>query len=192
MATRGVNKVTILGHLGQDPDIRYMPDGSPVANLSIATSEVWKDKQTGEPHEKTEWHRVVAFRKLAEIIGQYCKKGSKVYIEGKLQTRKWQDQSGQDRYTTEIIANDLQFMSGDGQRNGPPPMGDKQPPARDDGQPAADKGQTSPSTYASAKGKPARQKPVSEDATPPDAGEEPPLPDDVPGSLVDMDDSIPF
>ena len=106
----GVNKVIIIGNLGNDPDMRYMPSGEAVANLSIATSETWTDRNTGEKREKTEWHRVVAFRKLAEIIGQYCKKGSKIYIEGKLQTRKWTDQSGQNRYTTEIIADQMQML----------------------------------------------------------------------------------
>ena len=99
----GVNKVIILGNLGKDPEVRFMPNGGGVANLTIATSESWKDKQTGEQKEKTEWHRVVMFGKLAEIAGEYLKKGSKVYIEGALQTRKWQNQQGQDQYTTEIV-----------------------------------------------------------------------------------------
>jgi len=103
MAQRGVNKVIIVGTLGQDPEIKYMPSGAAVANISLATSETWKDKQTGEKKEKTEWHRVAIFGKLAEIAGEYLNKGSKVYIEGKLQTRKWKDQSGNDRYTTEIV-----------------------------------------------------------------------------------------
>ena len=99
----GVNKVIVLGNLGKDPEVRFMPDGGGVANLTIATSESWKDKQTGEQKEKTEWHRVVMFGKLAEIAGEYLKKGSKVYIEGALQTRKWQNAQGQDQYTTEIV-----------------------------------------------------------------------------------------
>jgi len=99
----GVNKVIILGNLGKDPEVRFMPNGGGVANLTIATSESWKDKQTGEQKEKTEWHRVVMFGKLAEIAGEYLKKGSKVYIEGSLQTRKWTNQQGQDQYTTEIV-----------------------------------------------------------------------------------------
>jgi len=103
MATRGVNKVIILGNLGQDPEVKFMPSGGAVANITVATSESWKDKQTGEPKEKTEWHRVVLFGKLAEIAGEYLKKGSKVYIEGQLQTRKWQNQQGQDQYTTEVV-----------------------------------------------------------------------------------------
>jgi single-strand DNA-binding protein len=111
---RGVNKVILIGNLGRDPEIRYMPNGGAVANLALATSEVWKDKNTGEQQEKTEWHRVVLFRRLAEIAGEYLKKGSKVYIEGKLQTRKWQDNQGQDRYTTEIIGNELQMLDSRG------------------------------------------------------------------------------
>ncbi len=99
----GVNKVIIVGNLGQDPEVRFMTNGDPVANITVATSESWKDKQTGEQKDKTEWHRVVIFGKLAEITGQYLKKGSKVYLEGKLQTRKWTNQQGQDQYTTEIV-----------------------------------------------------------------------------------------
>jgi single-strand DNA-binding protein len=99
----GVNKVIILGNLGKDPEVRFMPNGGAVANLTVATSDSWKDKQTGEQKEKTEWHRVAMFGKLAEIAGQYLKKGSKVYIEGSLQTRKWQNQQGQDQYTTEVV-----------------------------------------------------------------------------------------
>ena len=111
---RGVNKVILIGNLGQDPEVKYMPNGGAVANITVATSESWKDKNTGETKENTEWHRVVFFRRLAEIAGEYLKKGSKVYIEGKLQTRKWQDQQGNDRYTTEIIANDMQMLDGRG------------------------------------------------------------------------------
>jgi single-strand DNA-binding protein len=102
MASKGVNKAIILGNLGQDPEVRYTQSGDAVATISIATSESWKDKGTGEQQERTEWHRVVFFGKLAEIVGQYLKKGSKVYVEGQLRTRKWQDQSGNDRYTTEV------------------------------------------------------------------------------------------
>lgn len=103
MAQKGVNKVIIVGNLGQDPEVRTMPSGDSVANLSVATSESWKDKNTGEQKEKTEWHRVAIFGKLAEIAGEYLKKGSQVYLEGKLQTRKWQDDQGQDRYSTEVV-----------------------------------------------------------------------------------------
>ena len=109
MASKGINKVTLIGNLGQDPETRYAQNGNAICNLSVATSESWKDQQ-GQPQEKTEWHRIVLYRKLAEIAGQYLTKGSKVYVEGKLQTRKWQDQAGNDRYTTEIVANDMQFL----------------------------------------------------------------------------------
>jgi len=111
---RGINKVILIGNLGADPDIRYTPSGSAVANLTIATSETWKDKANGERKEKTEWHKVVLFSRLGEIAGEYLKKGSKVYIEGRLQTRKWQDKSGNDRYTTEIIGNELQMLDSRG------------------------------------------------------------------------------
>jgi len=107
---RGINKVILVGNLGQDPEIRYTGSGDAVANITVATSDTWKDKVSGEQKEKTEWHRVVAFRRLGEIMGEYLKKGSKVYIEGKLQTRKWQDKDGNDRYTTEIVANDMQML----------------------------------------------------------------------------------
>ena len=109
---RGVNKVIVVGNLGQDPDTRYMPSGSAVTNISIATSEKWKDKQTGEPRERTEWHKVSMFGRLAEIAAEYLRKGSQVYIEGKLQTDKWQDKDGNDRYTTKIIANEMQMLGG--------------------------------------------------------------------------------
>ncbi|MBT3308689.1 MAG: single-stranded DNA-binding protein [Gammaproteobacteria bacterium] len=109
---RGVNKVILVGNLGNDPDVKYTADGRAIANISIATTESWKDKNTGEQNDKTEWHRVVFFNRLAEIVSEYLKKGSQVYVEGKLQTRKWQDQSGQDRYTTEIVANEMQMLGG--------------------------------------------------------------------------------
>ncbi|MEN8205623.1 MAG: single-stranded DNA-binding protein [Pseudomonadota bacterium] len=112
---RGVNKVILVGNLGKDPEVRYMPNGNAVANITLATTDSWKDKQTGEQQEKTEWHRIVMFRRLGEIAGEYLKKGSQVYIEGKLQTRKWQDNAGNDRYTTEIVANEMQML---GSRSG--------------------------------------------------------------------------
>ncbi|AGZ17812.1 single-stranded DNA-binding protein [Enterobacteria phage IME_EC2] len=105
MASRGVNKVILVGNLGQDPEVRYMPSGGAVANITIATSESWRDKQTGEQKEQTEWHRVVLFGKLAEVAGEYLRKGSQVYIEGQLRTRKWTDQSGAEKYTTEVVVN---------------------------------------------------------------------------------------
>ena len=111
---RGVNKVILVGNLGKDPEVRYMPNGNAVANITLATSESWKDKTSGEQQEKTEWHRIVMFRRLGEIAGEYLKKGSQVYIEGKLQTREWQDNSGNDRYTTEIVASEMQMLGGRG------------------------------------------------------------------------------
>ncbi|MGA1008890.1 MAG: single-stranded DNA-binding protein, partial [Sedimenticolaceae bacterium] len=114
MASRGINKVILVGNLGQDPEVKYMPNGNAVCNITVATSESWKDKNSGEMQERTEWHRVVFFRRLAEIAGEYLKKGSQVYLEGRLQTRKWQDQQGQDRYTTEIIADNMQMLGGGG------------------------------------------------------------------------------
>lgn len=111
---RGINKVILIGNCGADPEVRYSASGSAIANVTIATSETWKDKQTGQPQERTEWHRVVFFNRLGEIAGEYLKKGSKVYIEGSLRTRKWQDKSGQDRYTTEIVANEMQMLDSRG------------------------------------------------------------------------------
>lgn len=111
---RGINKVMIMGNLGADPEVRYMPSGSAVTNLRVATSEVWKDKQSGEKQERTEWHRIVLFNRLAEIAAQYLKKGSRVFVEGSIKTNKWQDQNGNDRYTTEIIASSMQLMDSKG------------------------------------------------------------------------------
>ncbi|MBV1960437.1 MAG: single-stranded DNA-binding protein [Immundisolibacteraceae bacterium] len=118
MMARGINKVILVGNLGKDPEIRYSASGAAIANITIATSDSWKDKQTGEKQERTEWHRVVFFNRLAEVVGEYLKKGSQVYVEGRLQTRKWQDKEGQDRYTTEIVASEMQML---GSRGG---MGD--------------------------------------------------------------------
>lgn len=138
MAKRGVNKVILIGNLGKDPEVRYMPSGGAVANVTLATSETWRDKQTGETQERTEWHNVVFFNRLAEIAGEYLRKGSKVYIEGSLRTRKWQDKNGQDRYTTEIVASEMQMLDGrrdDAQQNSAPdqePSGGYQPQASDD------------------------------------------------------------
>ena len=129
MASRGINKAIVLGNLGRDPEIRYASNGSAIANFSIATSESWNDKNSGEKVEKTEWHRVVAYRRLAEIIGEYLKKGSQVYIEGKLQTRKWQDKEGQDRYTTEIVANEMQMLGSRGDSGGGGSSYDQSAPA---------------------------------------------------------------
>jgi len=111
---RGINKVILVGNLGADPDTRYMPSGKAVTNIRIATSDSWKDKQTGDTQERTEWHSVVLFDKLGEIAAEYLRKGSQVYIEGSLKTRKWQDKEGKDRYTTEIVARDMQMLGGRG------------------------------------------------------------------------------
>jgi single-strand DNA-binding protein len=137
-----VNKVILIGNLGRDPETRYMPDGGAVTNVSIATTESWKDKN-GEKQEKTEWHRIAFFGKLAEIAGEYLKKGSQVYVEGRLQTRKWQDKDGQDKYTTEIVADRMQMLGSrqgmggaDRERDG---SGDREPGAKAAGKPAASK-----------------------------------------------------
>lgn len=136
MASRGVNKVILVGNLGKDPETRYMPSGGAVTNITVATSESWKDKATGQPQERTEWHRVVFFNRLAEIAGEYLKKGSKVYIEGSLRTRKWQGQDGQDRYTTEIVAAEMQMLDS---RSGGGTGGYEEPPMPTEAPQAASK-----------------------------------------------------
>ncbi|MCO6439848.1 MAG: single-stranded DNA-binding protein [Nitrococcus mobilis] len=140
---RGVNKVILIGNLGADPEVRYSPSGSAVTNARLATTDVWRDRQSGEQQERTEWHRIVFFGRLAEIAGEYLRKGSKVYIEGRLQTRKWQAQDGQDRYTTEIVASEMQML--DGRAEAPaserPRGGDYQ---RGDYQPREPEPQTTP------------------------------------------------
>ena len=146
---RGINKVILIGNVGVDPDVRYLPNGNAVTTLSIATSEAWKDKVTGEKQERTEWHRVVCFNRLGEIAGEYVRKGSKLYIEGSLRTRKWQDQQGQDRYTTEIIANDIQMLDSKG---GNAPSYDDIPQA-----------QFTPTTASSATSR-SQQSPAAQDA----------------------------
>ena len=124
---RGVNKAILIGNLGNDPEVRYTPNGSAVSSISLATSETWKDKQSGEMQDRTEWHKIVFFNRLAEIVGEYLHKGSKIYIEGSLRTRKWQDKNGIDRYTTEIIANEMHMLDsrsnsgGNKEKNMPPP-----------------------------------------------------------------------
>ena len=148
---RGVNKVILVGNLGKDPEVRYSPNGGAVANITIATSESWKDKTSGEKQEKTEWHRVVFFGRLAEIAGEYLKKGAQIYIEGRLQTRKWQDKEGKDRYTTEIVANEMQML---GSREG------RGAPSEFDQSSSGDEGQgrgsssRAPAATSSAGGKP--------------------------------------
>lgn len=138
--SKGVNKVILIGNLGQDPETKYMPSGAAVTNISVATSETWKDKNTGQQQERTEWHKVSAFGRLAEIMGEYLRKGSKVYIEGSLRTRKWQGQDGQDRYTTEIVASEMQMLDSRGaggqqaqqSQQQPAPQGQSQPQGFDD------------------------------------------------------------
>ena len=134
MASKGINKAILIGNLGNDPEIRYTAGGAAVANISIATSDSWRDKETNEQQERTEWHRVVFFGRLAEIVGEYLRKGSKVYVEGRIQTDKWQDQTGNDRYTTKIIANEMQMLDS---RGGSAPLEsppqENTPPSTDDG-----------------------------------------------------------
>ncbi|MFZ5492602.1 MAG: single-stranded DNA-binding protein [Pseudomonadota bacterium] len=141
---RGINKVILIGNLGRDPEVRYTAGGSAVANLTVATTESWKDKQTGEKKEATEWHKVVVFGKTAEIAGEYLKKGRSVYIEGRLQTRKYQDKDGQDRYSTEIVASDMQMLGGGGEGRGEGGYGGRsgaaEEPAWGEAAPAARKG----------------------------------------------------
>ena len=124
----GVNKVILIGRLGKDPEMRYTPDGTAIANFTIATSEEWKDKSTGKKQERTEWHRIVAFRRLAEICGEYLSKGKQVYIEGRLQTRDWEDKGGNKRYTTEIVAGQMQMLDGAKQDTGKPEAGQRNEP----------------------------------------------------------------
>ncbi len=132
---RGINKVIIVGNLGQDPETRYMPSGSAVTNFTVATNESWKDKQTGEQKDRTEWHRVAMFGRLAEVAAEYLRKGSQVYIEGKLRTRKWQDRDGKDRYTTEIIADEMQMLGGRGGGGSAPMSSDAAPASAPAGAP---------------------------------------------------------
>ncbi|MGL4936854.1 single-stranded DNA-binding protein, partial [Shewanella sp.] len=161
MASRGVNKVILVGNLGQDPEVRYMPNGNAVANITVATSESWKDQQ-GQQQERTEWHRVVLFGKLAEITGEYLRKGSQVYLEGKLQTRKWKDQSGQDRYSTEVVidqSGSMQMLGSRGQGGQAPgaQMGGGMQQQNTGYQPAAQQAAPAQNQYASA---PAYQAPA--------------------------------
>lgn len=174
---RGINKVILIGNLGNDPETRYMPSGGAVTNISIATSESWKDKQTGQQQERTEWHRVVFFNRLAEIAGEYLRKGSKVYIEGSLRTRKWQDQqSGQDRYSTEIVASEMQMLDsrGGGQATPYPDAGgySQAPPEGAPQQEAAQAAAGFPAAESPATGSPAGAAPE--------------------GNFQDFDDDIPF
>ncbi|EHT5791093.1 TPA: single-stranded DNA-binding protein SSB2 [Salmonella enterica subsp. enterica serovar Java] len=181
MATRGVNKVILVGNLGQDPEVRYMPNGGAVANLTLATSESWRDKQDGEIREHTEWHRVVVFGKLAEIASEYLRKGAQVYIEGQLRTRKWTDQSGQDKYTTEVVVGQNGTMQMLGRHDSQPQQG---------GQPFS--GQPQPQTPPpAAKGEGKAPKGAGKAAKGKNAAG-PQLPPAQPDPAYDFDDSIPF
>ncbi|MBL4829657.1 MAG: single-stranded DNA-binding protein [Aliivibrio sp.] len=188
MASRGINKVILVGNLGNDPEIRYMPSGGAVANITIATSESWKDKSSGEQREKTEWHRVALFGKLAEVAGEYLRKGSQVYIEGQLQTRKWQDQNGQERYTTEVVVqgfNGVMQMLGGRQGQGAPAAGQQQGNWGQPQQPAAQQQNFAPEPQAKQQ-PPQQQQPKVQPQAPQQAQQqynEPPM---------DFDDDIPF
>ena len=163
---RGVNKVILVGNVGGEPDVRTMPNGNTVTSLSIATSESWKDKQTGEKQDRTEWHRVVCFNRLGEIAGEYIRKGSKLYIEGSLRTRKWQDQQGQDRYTTEIIASEMQMLDSKGGQGGAP-YND-----------APSQGQFNTQSTSSTQGSPVKSQPMAETS--------------AQAAFDDLNDDIPF
>ncbi|MBN3193816.1 single-stranded DNA-binding protein SSB1 [Pectobacterium versatile] len=185
MASRGVNKVILVGNLGQDPEVRYMPNGGAVANITLATSESWRDKQTGEQKEKTEWHRVVLFGKLAEVAGEYLRKGSQVYIEGALQTRKWADQAGVERYTTEVVVNvggTMQMLGG--RQGGGAPAGGNAGGGQQQGgwgQPQQPQGGNQFSGGAQSQQRPAQNHSSTNNA--PAQSNEPPM---------DFDDDIPF
>lgn len=189
MASRGVNKVILVGNLGQDPEVRYMPNGGAVTNITLATSESWRDKQTGELKEKTEWHRVVLFGKLAEVAAEYLRKGSQVYIEGALQTRKWQDQAGQDRYTTEVVVNiggTMQMLGGrqgQGAAGGMPATGGQQGGGDGWGQPQQPQGNPAQFSGGGQQSQPTSARSAPSAAPAPMQSNEPP---------IDFDDDIPF
>ena len=194
---RGINKVILIGSLGQDPEVRFTPSGTAVANLNLATSDTWMDRQSGQRQERTEWHRVVLFNKTAEIAQQYLKKGSKVYIEGRLQTRKWQDQNGQDRYSTEIVANDMQMLDsrgGDFQGGGAPQGGYAQQAPAQQAPPQQNYGQNLPQQggYPPQGGAPQRggQPAPQQQPAPNNQNNSYGAPD--PGNFDDFDDEIPF
>ena len=171
MASRGINKVILVGNLGNDPETKYLPSGGAVTNVSIATSESWKDKQTGQQQERTEWHRIVFFNRLGEIAGEYLRKGSKIYVEGSLRTRKWQGQDGQDRYTTEIVGNEMQMLDSRGGGDGGGMGGGQQ------------YGNQNPGGFAPQQPSPNQQAPAQKQA--PASGQPAP-------SFDDFDDDIPF
>lgn len=196
MANKSVNKVILIGNLGQDPEVRFTPSGTAVANLNLATSDTWMDRQSGQRQERTEWHRVVLFNKTAEIAQQYLKKGSKVYIEGRLQTRKWQDQNGQDRYSTEIVANDMQMLdgrSGDYQGGGAPQGGYAQQAPAQQAPPQQHYGQQPPQQggYPS-QGAPQRNAPAAQPQQPAPNQQNSSYGAPDPGNFDDFDDEIPF
>jgi single-strand DNA-binding protein len=170
MASRGVNKVILVGNMGQDPETRYLPSGGAVTNITLATSESWKDKTSGQQQERTEWHRVVFFNRLGEIAGEYLRKGSKVYVEGSLRTRKWQGKDGQDRYTTEIVASEMQMLDSRG--------GD-----------SAGGGQHQPSAPQQSAPQQQQRSAPQQQYAPQQA---PAAPQSAPGGFDDFDDDIPF
>ncbi|HEY1844654.1 MAG TPA: single-stranded DNA-binding protein SSB1 [Buttiauxella sp.] len=181
MASRGVNKVILVGNLGQDPEVRYMPNGGAVANITLATSESWRDKQTGETKEKTEWHRVVLFGKLAEVAGEYLRKGSQVYIEGALQTRKWTDQAGVEKYTTEVVVNvggTMQMLGGRAGGGAGAPAG-----GNGGGQQQGGWGQPQQPQGGNQFSGGAQSRPQQQQSAPAPSNNEPPM---------DFDDDIPF
>ncbi|EKA7659331.1 single-stranded DNA-binding protein [Salmonella enterica] len=184
MTARGVNKVILVGNLGQDPEVRYMPNGGAVANLTLATSDTWRDKQTGEMKEQTEWHRVVVFGKLAEIASEYLRKGAQVYIEGQLRTRKWTDQSGQDKYTTEVVVgqNGTMQMLGSRRDGGQPQNTAPQQPAQPQSPAAPAQPAGSPEKSPKAKGgRKGRQSAAPSQQMPqPSPDDYPPMEDDAP------------
>lgn len=184
MASRGVNKVILVGNLGQDPEVRYMPSGGAVANITLATSESWRDKATGEMKEQTEWHRVVLFGKLAEVAGEYLRKGSQVYIEGQLRTRKWTDQSGAEKFTTEVVVNvggTMQMLGG--RQGGGAPAGGGQQQQGSWGQPQQPQGGGNQfSGGAQSQQRPAQNSSSSQNNAPAQSNEPP----------MDFDDDIPF
>lgn len=192
---RGINKVILIGNLGQDPEVRYAPSGTAVANLNVATTDNWMDRQSGQRQERTEWHRIVLFNKTAEIAQQYLAKGSKVYIEGRLQTRKWQDQNGQDRYSTEVVCNDMQMLDSRGGGGGMAQQGGGYPQQGGWGgqpqQPAPQQGY--PPQQPAPQQQPPQQAPQQPPQQPPQQGQPGGgfgAPD--PGNFDDFDDEIPF
>jgi len=193
---RGINKVILIGNLGADPEVRYMPQGGAVANLTVATSESWTDKATNERKEQTEWHRVVIYQRLAEIAGEYLRKGSKVYLEGRLKTRKWQDQQGVERYTTEIIASELQMLDGrgEGQQQGGGMGGGQQQggyqqraPQQSAPQQSAGYQQAAPQQNSQQPQQGNYQKPTQNYQQPQQSQQRPPA-----EPTIDFDDDIPF